>query len=480
MTVLRDYQVDFVKNLSIAVAEHKSVLGQSPGGTGKTKTFLHICKSAMNRGRAAIIITERKKIFDQIHNEAGGCPINADTRHVRIMPGRMYVAMAQSLVNRPAIIAQINSLQLQPIIIVDEAHISTSVRLLDLLTNRLLLGFTATPHYRWAKHLPVQYKALVQTQPVSWFIENGYLCDYQHIIKRKPGLKALQKRAREYTEESQQRFFGSEEQYRDLYSDLRKYTYKKCMLFCSSIDSAEDCFRRLVDEGFCCSIAHSKRSDERYQVGRFSELDQTDILVSVGSLTTGYDNPEVDLIVLYRATTSLPLYLQICFRGNRPKPGMFFRVLDYGGNGDRHKPYWYEHDWSLLWKEHKAKKDSVIPMKLCPKCESMLPTFTTICPYCGEIIPGKEPEKTAGLSVDLTAEYSKLRGRPADSLTPTELATYSKQTGKKKFAMFIAKQREHNTPGYLRDFGKAMGYKDNWAYIMKDSLPEPTKINFTI
>src|SRR5690606_6482045 len=275
-----------------------------------------------------------------------------------VQPGRLYVAMAQTLKNRPLIIDAFNKLEKEVIVIVDECHISTANKVLDSLTNKLLLGFTATPDFRIAKHLPVYYNDIVCARPIQWFIDNNYLCDYQHII-RKSGKEtnSLKKTGGDFNEYEQRKFFGTEEHYQELFKDLKDTKFNKCMLFTASISHADEVYERLTREGFKCSISHSKIETNKYEISKFESLNETNILISVGSLTTGYDNPDVDLIVLYRATTSLALYLQMVFRADRPKEGMFFRVLDYGLNGERLKPYTYNHPWEEMWSK-KLRKNS--------------------------------------------------------------------------------------------------------------------------
>jgi type I site-specific restriction endonuclease len=57
------------------------------------------------------------------------------------------------------------------------------------------------------------------------------------------------------------------------------------------------------------------------------------ILTSVGILTTGFDEPTVDTIILNRATKSLTLYYQMIGRGSRKLPNKDqFTVIDLGNN----------------------------------------------------------------------------------------------------------------------------------------------------
>lgn len=72
---------------------------------------------------------------------------------------------------------------------------------------------------------------------------------------------------------------------------------------------------------------------ERVEGVREFKQKETRHIVSVGTLTTGFDAPHVDAIVMVRATRSQVLFRQIVGRGFRPYPGKEnCLVLDAGGN----------------------------------------------------------------------------------------------------------------------------------------------------
>ena len=53
---------------------------------------------------------------------------------------------------------------------------------------------------------------------------------------------------------------------------------------------------------------------------------------NVGTLTTGFDYPELDTIILARPTKSLALYYQMVGRAIRPHKGKEGWVVDLGGS----------------------------------------------------------------------------------------------------------------------------------------------------
>lgn len=477
---LRDYQQEFVRNMAISVKRNTHIIGQSPGGTGKTKTFVYIGTQVCNKGGVTLVLTERKNVYEQNLHEAGAIGINADIKTVRVYPGGFYVAMTQTLEKRACIIQQFNTLTCDFQIIIDECHSGRYSNLLRKLTHGRRLGFTATPDFKQAKHLPEFYNDCVCTHPVQWFIDNGYLCDYQHIERVSgKGTNSLEKRNGEFTESAQRKFFGTEEHYLELFRDLSETPFNKCMLFCASIDHAEEVYDRMQKQGYSVSINHSKRNDSEYQVACFDKLHKTNIIISVGGMTTGYDYPDVDLIVLYRATTSLIIYLQMLFRADRPKEGMFFRCLDYGGNGTRHGAYFKNHDWAKKWNQKEKNKthSDEISLQICPNCESMIFVAAKNCKFCGYELPKPKQELELGTAADITNRLSPLIGRRISTLSPRELALFANLKNKKPFAQRVAMALEHNCNGYLKDYAKYMGYKINWAYIQKDRIGD-SKIDF--
>lgn len=482
---LRPYQLDFVSNLSRSVARNGRIIGCAPTGSGKSKTFITIAEKAMSKGRAVIIISESTKIHRQISEEAGGTDIANGVKFVNIRNGQLYVAMAQTLVRRPLIIHQINQLDPPPLVIVDEAHVGTPTNLLlQLNPEIMIIGFTATPDARVAKHLPELYNDCVICCSVDDLIQQGFLCSYTHYARSNSGLSVLELRNGEYTEESQNNAFNTNEVYEGIFDDLEKIPYKKCMIFVASIAHCEDMFDKLQERGYKATRYHSKLGkNASYELAKFTELGLADICVSVGSLTKGFDFPDIDLVILNRATTSLPLYLQMIGRASRPVFATgknHFYCLDYGGNWERHGLYWDDRPWDVLWKQTKRKRDSlgIMTVAQCEQCDAIIPASTMVCPYCGYTRPKTEKELAQGELVEITAAYSNLVGRAISTLSPQDLAIYAKMKVKQRFAARIAKARDQQAPGYLDDFAMHMGYKPGWVTMQRNMMGNE-RIDFT-
>ena len=311
------------------------------------------------KGLTVLVLTESQKIYDQLTAELPAGNINASTKDQAILPGQIYIGMVQTLARRPRMIEQFTSLGKSVLIINDECHVGTSTKLLQHLRNAYLIGFTATPDWRFAKHLTQLYTACIVGPQPDELVNEGYLSPYKHYARVLANLSELKIKSGEFTEESQEIIFESRKVYDGLIKDLRDITFNKAVVFTASIKHCTDTYTRLIDAGFNAIQVHSKIPSVQavFDMAQFKAPGSaTNICVSVGILTKGWDFPPIDLVILNRATTSLPLYLQMIGRGSRTAPNKpYFTVLDYGGNYERHGLWDTEIDWQKKWREQKKK-----------------------------------------------------------------------------------------------------------------------------
>lgn len=453
---LRDYQKTFIENIRKKVADKKSIIACSATGSGKTKTFLAMCDVAISKGTTVLILSESRKIFVQIAKERQSIEIKAGIKHVWIEPGRLYVAMAQTLSKREFIIKQFQQLGSRLLVIIDEAHIGTPTKLIEQLPDAYKIGFTATPDYKVAKHLPKIYNDIVVGAQPQELVEMGFLSPYYHYERKSVDLNGLVKDSKgEFTEASQYAAFDKPKVYAGLHDDLNKHQYKKCIIFCSSIKHCSALAADLREQGYNVAEVHTANDKADFELSEFMYGD-IKICVSVGILTKGFDFPEIDLVILQRATTSLALYCQMVGRGSRIAPGKDkFTVLDYGGNASRHGLWNFEHDWEKKWTGKQKKKHGMAPVKECPKCFLLVPASAKECPECGHIWKSKETEFADGVMVNVTNEYDKIRGKRIGDLTVNELVLYRKVTNKKAYTLRIAKAHGGE---FLKEFGRLVGY----------------------
>lgn len=178
---------------------------------------------------------------------------------------------------------------------------------------------------------------------------------------------------------------------------------KSVLIFCAGVNHANEVLRNLRERG--CE-AEGVFGDtlpgfrEKYladfKAGRLKYL------VNVGVLTTGFDAPNVDCVVLLRPTKSPGLYYQMCGRGFRiadNKPNCL--ILDFGGNIERHGPLDAIDPGERMRKRAKGEEPGEPPTRKCPECLTVMPAQYSSCPTCGYVFPVAPPHDahsgTAGI-----------------------------------------------------------------------------------
>ncbi len=464
--ILRPYQFEFVKKLWDAYLKYNKFIACAATGSGKTKVFVSMADEAIHNG-TVLILSESRKIFDQISEERETIEIKAGVKELVVKPHKIYLAMAQTLIRRPQFIDQFKLLGFRLLIIVDEAHVGTSTKILEKIPDAYLIGFTATPDGRIAKHLKKLYKGIVIGPQPAQLVEMGFLAKYRHFERKIVELDNLKKDfTGDFSEESQMIAFGKNQVFAGLLEDLSKQSFRKALIFCSSIKHCQQVTQDLRQSGYIVSEVHTANKMADIELMQFTDGPVT-ICVSVGILTKGFDFSEIDLVILQRATTSLALYCQMIGRGSRIAPGKErFSVLDYGGNASRHGLWNFPFDWGKLWNIEKRQKEGGLPaVKECPKCLLMVAASALSCPECGHIFKKQDikPDELIGELVEVTDPMAGIRGKKMSQLTPAELLIYRNSTNKKAFALRVAKAKGGQ---FLSEYIRLGKFKPGiWRYI---------------
>ena len=456
------YQISFRDQLRESLRTHRRVIACLPTGGGKTKIFVTIARDAIEKGWSVLVLSESITIASQIRGELGASGAESESEE---RAGQVETWMAQTLIRRPTELDRFAGLKSRLLIIADEAHIGTHSRVLNQLPDAFLLGFTATPDYRVAKHLPKIYQSCVVGAQVNDLIQLSRLTPYRHFERRGAKLNALIKIAGEYSEASQRIAFDSPESLSVLVQDIRTRCEgrRKVMIYCASIASCESVAAAFRDAGLVCNVVHSKNPNSEQELKEFEENGR--ICISVASLTKGYDFPALDCIVLYRKTTSLALYLQIIGRGGRVMPDKSdFLVLDYGANGSEFGRWDMDRDWANMW-QGKERKKGIAGAKLCKNCLALNSTSAPRCVECGTPFPvGKKSGLGKTELVELGVLSSQgFKGRMISTLTAQELHDWGKTTKKSRLAWRVARTR-----GLVSELAKIAGYSQGWVRRQMD------------
>jgi len=109
-----------------------------------------------------------------------------------------------------------------------------------------------------------------------------------------------------------------------------KDKHKKILVFCSSVAQAKRLSGVISGSEYVDGTMGKKERDR--VVNGFKKMGGTQVVFNVGVLTTGFDLPQLDCVVLIRPTKSLGLYNQMLGRLTRKAEGKTFGyVYDFSG-----------------------------------------------------------------------------------------------------------------------------------------------------
>lgn len=365
-------------------------------------------KSAFEKGKSILIITDRIELMTQAGGalkEVGLQPIRVEAGKTPYLGGKLYTAMVETLSRRVGSrLDYAHWLGTIDMVIIDEAHKRTFSKLFPHFSpNASVFGFTATPARMGKKdQLAETYDDLVVGVEISYLVENGFLAQPKYYGV-KTDLDGIRTKQGDYDQMQVASRFSASKLYRGVVENwIEKTPGTKTLVFSSSIANSLELRDEFVSRGFSAKHLDATISEgERSEILQWFHNTPRGILLNVGILTTGFDEPSVETVILYRATKSLSLYLQMVGRGSRIAPGKdSFSILDFGNNILTHG-FWHEvRPWELTLREMKDKPVGEQALKNCPNCEAFIPARAVTCAICGYVdIKEKKEQEFAELQL---------------------------------------------------------------------------------
>lgn len=439
----RDYQILAAQSIWDYFASNGgNPLVVMPTGTGKSHVIAEFLQSVFRYfpGQRIMCVTHVKELIQQDYNKLVDAWPNAPVGIYSSGLGRrelnsIIFGGIATVVKKAAFFGVVH------LLIIDEAHlVSPSEKTLYMKliaelkkVNPFLkvIGFTATDWRMGSGKLtegddPLFTDVCFDMTTVAafnWLISQGYL------------LPLIPKPARTQLDVTGVHLRGGEFIQSELQNAVDKHDITvraleeacergadrhKWLIFASGVEHAIHISEVLNDMGVSCGCVHSKMSDaERdkvlldHKTGRIRAISNNNIL------TTGYDDPEIDLELILRPTASSGLWVQMLGRGTRPvfadgydlltQVGRLAAieasqkqnclVLDYSGNTRRLGPI---NDPVIPNK--KGKGGGTAPVKLCDGCDTYNHASARHCFVCGAefvfAVKIKQEASTAALIKD--------------------------------------------------------------------------------
>ena len=358
---LYDYQLRDLDSIFACMErcpEDYNLLYQLPTGGGKTVIFSEIVRRYIAKTKKKVVVlTHRIELSNQTSKmlTTFNVPNMVFSSAVKSLEGAdhymCYVAMVETLTNR----LQEEQIRFPDVglVIIDEAHYNSFRKLFSYFHKSFILGVTATPLSSNIK-LPMKdhYEELVIGESIPSLINKGFLSKAE-TISYNVGLQSLKLGINgDYTVKSSDILYtdtSMQEKLLGAYEDQSKG--KKTLIFNNGIITSKYVYETFSEAGY--DIRHldnTHSAKDRKEILEWFKTTSDAILTSVSILTTGFDEPTVDTIILNRATKSLTLYFQMIGRGSRILPNKKdFKVLDLGNNASRFGLWEAPIDWKEIF-----------------------------------------------------------------------------------------------------------------------------------
>ena len=454
---LRPYQSDLIsKARQSLVGGFVSPLVVSSTGSGKTFTCGKLIESANQKGKRVLFIAPRRQLVDQTAEVFESMGLSCGI----IMAGRtpefyknVQVASIDTLVAR--YVRQDRELPQADVVILDEAHLSTTKQRLKLLeryreSGSVVMGLTATPCRGNGEGLPF-YDDLIQSWGMLEMIENGYLSPVRYFSPSKPDLERIKITGGEYNQKELAGVMNRAEINGDIIGHWKKLANgKPTIVSCVDIKHSIAVRDEFLSHGIKAEHmdCNTDEEDRKAMIARV-ESGETTVLCNVFLLSYGVDIPCLEVCVIARPTKSIVLYMQVVGRVLRMSEGKDSAVvIDHSGVIAEHGKAEHITEWSLgdgtiQERQERKKSEAKEPKEIeCIACHAVF-SNSRVCPSCGhQMVSHGDPILTYKVDLVEVDEDAK------------EANTWNRVTPKETKQKFLSE---------LLGYAERKGYKSGWA-----------------
>jgi ATP-dependent helicase IRC3 len=208
-------------------------------------------------------------------------------------------------------------------IVIDEAHHAAAPsyrRIIDFFSPDFLLGVTATPQRSDSTRLIDVFQEIVYYKSIQDLIGEGYLCPLVgYRVKSNIDISNVEIRNGEYAQDQLEEAIDTPERNAHIVASyLALASNEKAIVFASGVRHAENLALSFSKASVTTEvIVGTTPREKREEVLANFAKGKVSVIVNVGVLTEGFDEPSVQAIILAKPTRSTLLYTQIVGRGTR-------------------------------------------------------------------------------------------------------------------------------------------------------------------
>lgn len=345
--MLRPYQKEAFEAVRADILERGGALVVMPTASGKS----HVIAASATLLSPTLILQPSRELLAQNYEklklivpeeEIGIYSASFGRKEIR----KFTFATIQSVYTCPELFRHFK------LVIIDESHNISPKELSTMYTSFLaeigspkIIGFTATPYrlqtenrydregrliamttlqmvnrMRHKDHTEMFWQRIIYHIPHKRLLDEGYLSPIEYIheplmpYEEIPVNKQYSDFDLDAYEDS---VIGREAEILSTIAEAQR-RYKSVLVFCPTTDMAKGL--QTIIKGSEVVVSETKKKERDRIIKGFKDHSIKTVF-NVGTLTTGFDHPALDCVILLRPTRSLPLYNQIIGRLARIAPG---------------------------------------------------------------------------------------------------------------------------------------------------------------
>lgn len=331
MIVLRPYQTEALE--AVLSSEAKGISKQLivlPTGSGKTVIFSHL-PMIRKESTPMLVIAHRAELLHQAKNKIQQMNPNliVEIEQAENIAGKVDVVVASV-----PTMGRANSDRIEKFpkdyfktIIIDEAHHAaapTYRKIVDYFQPNLLLGVTATPQRSDSTRLIDVFQEIVYYKTIEDLINQGWLTRLMgYRIKTETDLTEIEVSDGDFIQSQLQDAVNNPKRNASIVAAYQQICKeRKTLVFAAGVQHAKDLALSFTKSSILAEVILGETPDEeRSAILQKFRNNEIKVLINVGVLTEGFDEPSVQAIILARPTKSTLLYTQVVGRGTRLDEG---------------------------------------------------------------------------------------------------------------------------------------------------------------
>lgn len=296
------------------------------------------------------------------------------------------------------------------VVLIDEAHLLSNKQksmyqrfLGELILKNpktRIIGLTGTP-FRSMKYTLIEEPDALFTHisyqvPMLELIKRGSLCEIvtpDAGVRTRLSAEGVRKSGDDYAQKQLQEAVDKEELTTGCVSEILEFgeTRNKGIVFTAGVEHAWHVYDEFIKQGenSVAVVTGKTTIEERRKIIADFKDGSLKYLINVAVLTTGFNNPAIDLIAIMRPMRSPVLYTQVLGRAMRTHPSKSDSLLlDFGQVVETLGPI--DTLDARIGKKRKPGDNEDAPVKVCPQCDTVNFAGVRNCIACDHEFPMQE------------------------------------------------------------------------------------------